>query len=84
MHDFKVGGWLLWAKPNSTWSHPVSAVAGLVLMEFGDFVMLRRMLRGIKVRAELVTVKRGWPQAAAGDFAHNTARPDRASQEGGE
>ena len=34
------------------WSHPFTAVLGVVLMEFGDFAMLRRMLRGIKVRAE--------------------------------
>jgi len=32
--------------------HPVVAAAGLVLMEFGDFAMMRRMLRGIKQRAE--------------------------------
>jgi hypothetical protein len=34
------------------WNHPLSALLGLVLMEFGDFAMLRRMLRGIKARAE--------------------------------
>lgn len=34
------------------WRHPMSAVLGLVLMEFGDFAMLRRMLKGIKDRAE--------------------------------
>jgi hypothetical protein len=34
------------------WSHPVTALLGVVLMEFGDFAMLRRMLRGIKARAE--------------------------------
>ena len=34
------------------WSHPATAVLGLVLMEFGDFAMIRRMLRGIKLRAE--------------------------------
>jgi hypothetical protein len=34
------------------WSHPLSALTGLVLLEFGDFAMLRRMLRGIKERAE--------------------------------
>ena len=34
------------------WSHPFTAVLGVVLMEFGDFAMLRRMMRGIKVRAE--------------------------------
>jgi hypothetical protein len=34
------------------WRHPLWAVLGVVLMEFGDFAMLRRMLRGIKARAE--------------------------------
>jgi hypothetical protein len=32
--------------------HPLDALLGLMLMEFGDFAMLRRMLRGIKKRAE--------------------------------
>jgi hypothetical protein len=34
------------------WEHPVSALAGIVLLEFGDFAMMRRMLLGIKSRAE--------------------------------
>lgn len=34
------------------WRHPLSALLGVVLMEFGDFAMQRRMLRGIKTRAE--------------------------------
>jgi hypothetical protein len=34
------------------WRHPLLALLGVVLMEFGDFAMLRRMLRGIKGRAE--------------------------------
>jgi len=34
------------------WNHPLMAILGVVLMEFGDFAMLRRMLRGIKERAE--------------------------------
>jgi len=34
------------------WRHPLFALLGVVLMEFGDFAMLRRMLRGIKSRAE--------------------------------
>ena len=33
------------------WRHPVPALAALLLMEFGDFAMLRRMLRGIQARA---------------------------------
>jgi hypothetical protein len=34
------------------WRHPLAAALGVVLMEFGDFAMQRRMLRGIKSRAE--------------------------------
>ena len=34
------------------WRHPLLALLGVVLMEFGDFAMLRRMLGGIKERAE--------------------------------
>ena len=37
------------------WRHPLMAILGVVLMEFGDFAMLRRMLRGIKGRAESLT-----------------------------
>jgi hypothetical protein len=41
------------------WRRPVAAALGVVLMEFGDFAMQRRMLRGIKVRAE--SLKGAWP-----------------------
>jgi len=34
------------------WRHPLAWTAAVLLMEFGDFAMLRRMLRGIKARAE--------------------------------
>ena len=34
------------------WRHPLTAILGLLLMEFGDYAMIRRMLRGIKSRAE--------------------------------
>ena len=34
------------------WHRPLSALTGAALMEFGDFAMMRRMLRGIKDRAE--------------------------------
>jgi hypothetical protein len=34
------------------WSKPTVALAGLLLMEFGDFAMMRRMLLGLKDRAE--------------------------------
>jgi hypothetical protein len=38
------------------WRHPLLALVGVVLMEFGDFAMQRRMLRGIKARAESLRV----------------------------
>jgi hypothetical protein len=34
------------------WHRPLSAALGVALMEFGDFAMMRRMLLGIKARAE--------------------------------
>lgn len=34
------------------WSRPLWALAGVVLLELGDFAMMRRMLLGIKERAE--------------------------------
>jgi hypothetical protein len=34
------------------WHRPLAAVLALALMELGDFAMQRRMLRGIKARAE--------------------------------
>jgi hypothetical protein len=40
------------------WRHPFTAVLGVFLMEFGDFAMLRRMLRGIKSRAESLATDR--------------------------
>lgn len=76
--SFDVVSWMLWTKPDSTWSwqltptasggtrlvarihavydwsHPTMALVGVVLMEFGDFAMMRRMLRGIKTRAEVL------------------------------
>ena len=35
-----------------TWSHPLTALLGVILMELGDFAMMRRMLLGIRERAE--------------------------------
>jgi hypothetical protein len=73
---FEIDRWLLWRKPDSTWSwtftlldagrtrlvtrvhasydwtRPTTALLGVVLMEFGDFAMMRRMLLGIRERAE--------------------------------
>ena len=34
------------------WRHPDEALLGMVLMEFGDFAMMRRMLLGIGERAK--------------------------------
>ena len=49
------------------WRHPHWALLGILLMEFGDFAMLRRMLRGIKTRAEALehesTLPVGMPAA---------------------
>jgi hypothetical protein len=39
-------------KQDYRWETPRLALFNLILMEFGDFAMERRMLRGIKVRAE--------------------------------
>lgn len=36
------------------WRKPAPAVPGVVLMELGDFAMMRRMLYGIRERAETV------------------------------
>jgi hypothetical protein len=40
------------------WRHPLDASLGVVLMEFGDFAMNRRMMRGIKSRAESLVSER--------------------------
>jgi hypothetical protein len=73
--SFEAPRWLLWRKPDSTWSwrlesigrgtrlvtrvrvvydwkHPGSALLSVFLLEFGDFAMMRRMLKGIRRRAE--------------------------------
>jgi hypothetical protein len=73
---FAENEWLLWSKPDSTWSwklvplpggrtrlvtrlkqryqweQPAMALFTLVLLEFGDFPMMRRVLKGIRERAE--------------------------------
>jgi hypothetical protein len=41
------------------WSKPATALFGVVLMELGDFAMMRRMLLGIKTRAEALDVTSG-------------------------
>jgi hypothetical protein len=42
-------------KQDYRWRTPRLATFNLILMEFGDFAMERRMLKGIKARAESVT-----------------------------
>jgi hypothetical protein len=39
------------------WRKPGSAILSLVLLEFGDFPMMRRVLKGIKVRAERMSAR---------------------------
>jgi hypothetical protein len=80
---FATDEWLLWSKPDSTWSWTLTALPGgrtrlvtrlkqrcqwespgmavftLVLLELGDFPMMRRMLTGIKERAERLTREGG-------------------------
>jgi hypothetical protein len=41
------------------WEAPVSAILALFLVEFGDFPMMRRALKGIKVRAGALERKGG-------------------------
>jgi hypothetical protein len=45
------------------WRHPLTAVLGVLIMEFGDFAMNRRMLRGIKARAESLAADVSRPAA---------------------
>jgi hypothetical protein len=72
--SFEAPNWMLWRKPDSTWSWRLEAVDGgtrlvtrlrvvynwkkpfaaafsVWLIEFGDFAMMRRMLKGIRRRA---------------------------------
>ena len=39
-------------KQRYAWEAPASAIFSLVLLEFGDFPMMRRVMKGIKARAE--------------------------------
>ncbi len=39
-------------KARYEWSSPLSALLSVVLLEFADFLMMRKMLRGLKTRAE--------------------------------
>jgi hypothetical protein len=39
------------------WHHPAISVFSVVLNEFGDFPMMRRMLLGIRDRAETLAAR---------------------------
>jgi hypothetical protein len=45
-------------KQRYAWETPGSAILTLVLLEFGDFAMMRRVLKGIKARAERLPAQR--------------------------
>jgi hypothetical protein len=45
-------------KARYAWEKPGSAILTLVLLEFGDFPMMRRVMKGIKARAERLNVQR--------------------------
>jgi hypothetical protein len=52
-------------KARYAWQRPGSAILTLVLLELGDFPMMRRVLRGIKVRAERLNAQRSTGTAVA-------------------
>ncbi len=54
------------------WTKPASALLAVVLMEFGDFAMMRRMLHGIKERAEALVVA---------DYPDRQVRPNDPDRE---
>ncbi|CDZ89730.1 conserved hypothetical protein [Rhodococcus ruber] len=86
VHSFDPGRYLVWAKPDSTWSWRLDPVDGgrrtrlvsrlqaayrptpslpltVALMELADFPMMRRMLLGIRERAERLAAResaRSW------------------------
>jgi len=45
-------------KVRYAWERPASAILSLVLLEFGDFPMMRRVMKGIKARAERLNAQR--------------------------
>jgi hypothetical protein len=93
VHAFEPGGYLVWAKPDSTWAWtltpepsggtrlvtrlrgrygwdaPGAALASMILIELGDFPMMRRMLKGIKQRAE----RHSTGASGAATLKHGTA-----------
>jgi hypothetical protein len=51
-------------KQRYAWEKPGSAILTLILLEFGDFAMMRRVLQGIKARAERLHAQRTGPVVA--------------------
>jgi hypothetical protein len=56
-------------KVRYAWESPGSAILTLILLEFGDFPMMRRVLKGIKVRAERMARSR--PHDAGHESNHS-------------
>jgi hypothetical protein len=52
-------------KARYAWEKPGSAILTLVLLEFGDFPMMRRVMKGIKARAEQLNAQRSQGVAVA-------------------
>jgi len=52
-------------KQRYPWETPASAILTLILLEFGDFAMMRRVLKGIKARAERLHAQRSTGTAVA-------------------
>jgi hypothetical protein len=52
-------------KQRYAWATPGSAILSLVLLEFGDFPMIRRVMKGIKARAERLHAQRSTGAATA-------------------
>jgi hypothetical protein len=48
-------------KQHYPWEKPGMAFFTLVLLEFGDFPMMRRVLKRIKVRAERMSARQAMP-----------------------
>jgi hypothetical protein len=48
-------------KQRYAWEKPGSAIFTLALLEFGDFPMMRRVLTGIKARAERISARQTTP-----------------------
>ncbi len=45
-------------KARYAWERPGSAILTLVLLELGDFAMMRRVMKGIKARTERLNAQR--------------------------